>query len=412
VPLSALPPQPAPRRIKVLHVVTRFVDGAGGNTLLSAIGTDAARYEVWVAAAPVGSLWQRAERYGVRTVRLARLREVISPSDDLAVIWQLARLMRRERFSIVHTHSSKAGVLGRLAARIARVPVIVHTFHGFSHHEFMSSRRRWAYLTIERLMRRTTHAFLAVAPQVAREAVEMRLAPPGGILVVPSAVDLDVIPTVSDPRLRAELGIAQDDRLVGTVGRLDFQKAPLGFVRMAARVAAVRPGTRFVMVGDGTLLSETRAEARRLGVEVIFTGVRPDAARIAACFDVYVVASLYEGLGRALTEALASARPVVATAVNGVVDMIEPGSTGLLAPPADPEALARNVVWMLEHPQEARRMGEAGRARARTVFRAEFMCGLIDLTYARLLGLPEPAPFATQSSGIESELRTLEEVGA
>src|SRR5262249_36758239 len=154
----------------------------------------------------------------------------------------------------------------------------------------------------------------------------------------------------------------------GTVGRLDFQKAPLDFVRMASAIQRTHPEARFVWVGQGELLAESCAEARRLRVRVNFTGFSRDAVKIAACFDVYVVSSLYEGLGRALTEALASGRPVVATAVNGVVDLVQSGSTGLLASPADPEALAENVVWLLEHPTEARRMGEAARTRVRDLF--------------------------------------------
>jgi glycosyltransferase involved in cell wall biosynthesis len=240
-------------------------------------------------------------------------------------------------------------------------------------------------------VRPMTHEFLAVAPQVAREAVEQRLAPPGAVRVVPSAVELDEIPDALDARMRRELGLPSDAPVVGTVARLDFQKAPLDFVRMAAHVAASHPSARFVMVGDGPLADEARAEAERLGVDVVFAGFRPDAARIAAAFDVYVVSSLYEGLGRSVTEALASARPVVATAVNGVVDLVEPGSTGLLAPPADPEALARNVVWLLDHPDSARRMGEAGRRRTRALFAPGVMCRHIEDTYARLLGLPTAA---------------------
>jgi glycosyltransferase involved in cell wall biosynthesis len=401
VPLSALPPQPPRARLKVLHVITRFIDGAGGNTLLSVLGADRTRYEVWVAGAPGGRLWDRAEHHGVTTVKLRRLREVVSPLNDFVVLIQLVRLIRRERFTVVHTHSSKAGFLGRLAAWLCRTPVIVHTIHGFSWHDFMSRRRRRAYLAFERLVRPMTDAFLAVSPEVAREAVEMRMAPPGTISVVPSAIELDKIPGRADPRVRAQLGIPADVPLVGTVGRFDFQKSPLDFVHMAGLVGASYPRTRFVMVGEGELLEKARAEARRLGVDVTFTGYRSDAASIAACFDVYVVSSLYEGLGRALSEALCSGTPVVATSVNGVVDMVEPGSTGLLAPPADPEALACNVAWLLEHPDEARRMGKAGRTRAQAVFEPATMCALIEQTYARLLGLPSTAPAPDKAPELE-----------
>ncbi len=149
---------------------------------------------------------------------------------------------------------------------------------------------------------------------------------------------------------------------MGTVGRIVAQKAPIDFVRMCARVMRVRPDVVFVMVGDTTLESsgleeETRLEADRLGVRILFTGFRADAPRVAATFDVYVVPSRYEGLGRALTEAMASGRPVVASAVNGVPDLVEPGVTGLLTEAGDVEAMADSVLWLLDHPEEAAMMG-------------------------------------------------------
>ena len=386
-----LPPAPERGPVKVLHVITRLIAGAGGNTLLTALGTNRERYEVWIAGAAGGPLWERAAAAGIRTVELPRLREAISPLDDLAVLAQLTRLIRRERFSIIHTHSTKGGVLGRLAAWMCRAPVVVHTIHGFSTHDFMSGARRRAYLVLERPMRPLTDSFLAVAPAVAREAVELRLAPPGRVSVVPSAVELDEIPKGGDPRVRLELGVPADAPLIGTVGRVDHQKAPLDFVRAAKIVTEAHADARFVIVGDGPLLDAARDEAARLGIDVTLTGFRADAAVLAAAFDVFVISSLYEGLGRALTEALASERPVVATAVNGVIDLVEHGSTGLLAPPRDPEALARAVTWMLDHPAEAADMGQAGAARVRALFRPEVMCQMIEATYERLLGLPTSA---------------------
>jgi glycosyltransferase involved in cell wall biosynthesis len=145
------------------------------------------------------------------------------------------------------------------------------------------------------------------------------------------------------------------------------------------------------MVGQGGLLETAQAEARSLGVGVVFAGFRDDAARIAACCDVYVLPSLYEGLGRALCEALAAGRPAAATAVNGVVDIIEPGVTGLLSPPADPAALAHNVIWLLDHPDEARQMGEAAQRRVRALFEPTLMCRQIEDIYSRLLGLRWPS---------------------
>jgi glycosyltransferase involved in cell wall biosynthesis len=390
-----LPAQPEVQKVKVLHLITRFVAGSGGNTLVSATDIDHERYETWVAGMPGGPLWAQAEAAGVRTVHIRYMREQISPLDDVRACMEIIRLIRRERFSIVHTHSSKAGFIGRVAARITRVPVVVHTFHVLAVRSGLGRGHRLAYLLLDRSVRRFAHRYVAVAPRLAREAVEQGIAPPGDIVVVPSAVDLDNIPVDADPEVRADLSVPDDAPLVGTVGRIVAQKCPLDFVRMCALIHDERPEVRFAMVGDTTLESaglerETRQEAERLGVPVVFTGFRPDAPRIAAAFDVYVVPSLYEGLGRALTEAMASARPVVATAVNGVPDLVEPGVTGLLAAPGDPAGLAAAVLWMLDHPGEARQMAAQGRERVRSHFGPSVMCDALDELYSQLLGLPAP----------------------
>ena len=247
------------------------------------------------------------------------------------------------------------------------------------------------FLFVERRLRAVTSGFVAVSPSVARDAVLARVATPGRTDVAPSAVDLDDIPEDADPSVRAELGIPAGAPLVGTVGRLDAQKAPLDFVRMAAKVRERHPDARFVMVGEGELASEARALAGQLEVPLLLTGFRPDAARVASAFDVYVVSSLYEGVGRGVTEAMASGRPVVATAVDGVVDLVSPGATGLLAPARAPEELAEGVCWMLDHPVEAAEIGAQARDRVRQLFTQERMCAVLDDVYSQLLGLG-PAP--------------------
>jgi glycosyltransferase involved in cell wall biosynthesis len=409
LPEGQFPPAPAPVRVKVLHVITRFEAGAGGNTLLSATGMDRRRYEVWIAGGEGGPLWDTAERNGIRTVRIRGFRREVAPVADLAVLLRLVGLVRRERFGIVHAHSAKGGFLGRLAGFLCRTPVIVYTLHGrdpwWPAPDGSSTQLRQAmsrglrlFLFLERALRPVTHGFVAVSPSVARDAVLARVAAPGRTDVAPSAVDLDHIPEEADASVRAELGIPANVPVVGTVGRLDAQKAPLDFVRMAALVAAHKPETRFVMVGDGEQAAEARALAERLGVGIILTGFRPDAARVASAFDVYVVTSLYEGVGRSVTEAMASGRPVTATAVDGVPDVVAPGATGLLAAPGDPEGLAACVGWLLDHPLQAATMGAQARARVRLLFAPERMCAVLDEVYSRLLGL-EPGSSDPTSLG-------------
>ncbi|MEU1852532.1 glycosyltransferase [Streptomyces sp. NPDC019990] len=372
-------------------MITRMQGGAGGNTLLSAAGMDPGRYEVWIAGGPGGELWDRARAAGVRTVEIPEFRHVLTPADAL-VLWRLLRLVRRERFTVVHTHSAKGGFLGRLAAWLCRTPVVVHTFHGLSFHDRMPPVRRGVYRFLERVTRRCAHRFVAVAPRVAREVVEEHLAPPGSVRVVPSAVELARIPGAFRPAARQALGVPPGTPLIGTVGRIDAQKAPFDFVRMAATVQQTYPDTAFVMIGDGPLAEEVRRLAAELGVPVGLTGHRPEAAELVAGLDVFVITSLYEGLGRALTEALAAARPVVATAVNGVPDLVEHGATGLLARPDDPEGAAAAVGWLLEHPEEAAEMGRQGRDRVLEAFAPEDMCASLDTCYRELLGLPRTSP--------------------
>lgn len=397
LPPDLLPVRPPRHRVKVLHVITRLEAGAGGNTLVSALGMDPQRYDVWIAAGGHGPLWERAGRAGIRTVRIPEFRREVSPARDAAVLVRLVRLIRAERFAIVHVHEAKAGFLGRLAAALCGTPVVVVTLHGRdpwwrapagtdTELRDLMPGKLWLYSALERMARPLTDSFVAVAPTVARDAVQARVATPGRTDVAASAIDLDAIPYDRDPSVRVELRIPPDMPVVGMVGRLDKQKAPLDFVRMAARVADLRPGTRFVVIGGGELEPEMRHLARSLGVDVLFTGFRQDAARLASAFDVFVVSSLYEGVGRSVTEAMASGRPVVATAVDGVVDVVAHGATGLLAAPRDPESLAARVVWLLDHPREAARMGEQARDLVRALFAPERMCAVLDEIYSSFLG--------------------------
>jgi glycosyltransferase involved in cell wall biosynthesis len=396
--VDGAPAAPSTSRITVLHVITRLDAGAGGNTLLSAIGMDRQRYDVWIAAAAGGPLWSHARRHGIGTVELPAMRREVAPLADLRTFVTLVRLIRRERFAVVHLHSAKAGFLGRLAAALCGVPVIVYALHG---------RDPWwpgpdgrptdladtmsgglpAFLFLERALRRLTDRFVAVSPTVARDAVLARVATPGRVDVAASAVALDEAGDVAPAEARARLGVADDAPLIGTVGRLDAQKAPLDFVRMAAAVHHRHPQARFVMVGEGELADATRELASSLGVPIVLAGYQPDAMALAAAFDVFVISSRYEGVGRALTEAMAAARPVVATAVDGIVDVVVPGATGLLAAAMDPAGLAERVCWMLEHPASAAVMGEQARACVRELFAPEQLCATLDEIYSEALGM-------------------------
>jgi glycosyltransferase involved in cell wall biosynthesis len=250
----------------------------------------------------------------------------------------------------------------------------------------MPAHKRWLFHRVERALCRITDAFVAVSPTVARDAVRAGIATPGRISVAPSAVEVPTRGSAPEARIRRELGIPADAPLIGTVGRIGAQKCPLDFVRMAARVHDRFPDARFVIVGEGELADAVERLAKELDVPLLLTGYRADAALVAAAFDVYVVSSRYEGVGRAVTEALASGRPVVATAVDGVVDLVVHGSTGLLVAPRDVDGLASATSWLLEHPGEAVAMGLQGRMLVHKLFSRERMCAALDEVYQQLLG--------------------------
>jgi glycosyltransferase involved in cell wall biosynthesis len=352
-------------RLRVAQVVTRFMAGAGGVALRGALALPADRYEVVFVIGSGGPLVGRAREAGFEVAVLPRLRSEIAPADDRHALADVRAVLSAGSFDVVHTHSAKAGVLGRLAAHQLQIGRIVHTFHGFPFHEFQSAVRREAYIRMERHVGHFTDAFLAVGGAVAAEAIRRRIAPPERVRTIGVAVDTGAPPPdpVSRGEARRMLGVPPGMKVVGTVGRLDFQKAPDDLI--AALAALDRADVLGVWIGDGPLRQKMEKLAARRGLagRMMFTGERDDVAALLPGFDVFAMASRYEGLPCAIVEAMVAGLPVVATTVNAVPDIVVAGETGLLAPPGAPELLAGAIGYLLANPGEAARLGAAARAR-------------------------------------------------
>jgi glycosyltransferase involved in cell wall biosynthesis len=350
-------------RLRVAQVVTRFMAGAGGVALRGALALDPEHYEIVFITGEGDDLVAKAREAGHEVVLLPHLRSEIAPLDDRRALADLRACLTS--FDVVHTHSSKAGALGRLAAHRLEISRIVHTFHGFPFHQFQSWPRRSAYIQIERSVGKFTDVFLAVGPAVAAEAITRRIASPERVRTI--GVGLAKALNAPSPLERAEarrtLGVPPGMQAVGTVGRLAFQKAPEDFVHA---LAGLRRSDVFgVWIGDGPLRAKTERLARKLGLsgQMLFTGERHDVAALLPGLDVFAMASRYEGLPCAIVEAMSAGLPVVATAVNAVPDVVIAGETGLLAPPGMPDLLGRAIGHMLDHPADAARLGAAGRRR-------------------------------------------------
>jgi len=397
-----------PTPIKVATVITRMGAGAGGVALRGALALDPRRYAVSIIAggagltgarvdgadevvrgadavkdAPEGDLLAQAFSAGLDVMRVPSLVPELSPGRDRAALDTLTRLLGTSGYDVVHTHSAKAGALGRLAAHRAGVGRIVHTLHGFPFHEFQSAARRGAYVRIERWLGRRTHAFLAVGSAVAAEAIRRRIAAPDRIRTIPPVVDPIVVAPGQAARglARRRLELPTGVRLVGTVGRVDYQKAPEHWIDALASINC--PDVWGIWIGDGPLRGEllARAHQRGLGERFRLLGHRDDVAELLPALDVFALASRYEGLPCALVEAIMAGVPAVATAVNAVPDLVVPGETGLLVPPQAPELLGRAMRYLLDQPHEAARMAAAARERVGEQYTPHALGVVLDHTY-------------------------------
>lgn len=379
-------------RTTVCHVITRMiVGGAQENTMYSCAHVDPDRFASLLVTGPEtgpeGSLHEEVKDLGIRTIVLPSLVRAISPGTDAAALAALVRLFRRERPHIVHTHSSKAGILGRLAARIARVPAIVHTVHGWSFHDHMPAWKRAAYIRAERAVSRSTDRLVFVTERDRRKGSDERIGDADRYVTIRSGIDVDAFRLARSERreARRRLSLPDDVPVVGSVTRLSQQKDPRTFVAAAALVANRSPEARFVLVGDGPLRDELRAAAQKagLGERITFAGLRRDVPHLLPAFDVFVLTSLWEGLPRVIPQAMAAQIPVVAAGVDGVLEAIVDGETGLLYRPGDPAHLADAVLRVLAEPALAERLAASGADRAE-VFSLETMIADLERLYEGL----------------------------
>lgn len=380
-------------RIRVLHVITRMiVGGAQENTLETVCGLDPAVFETELLCGPQtgpeGSLIEEARQRGARVrVEPSLVREFSPPRDGLA-LQRLTRLMRDGRYDIVHTHSSKAGILGRLAAGRARVPGVVHTVHGWPFRPNQPAPLRAFYVALERLAAARTDWLVAVTRRDIYKGVKAGVAGLNRFEVVRSAIDVARFAGAAESRshTRDSWGFGPEVEVVGTVTRLSPQKAPLDFVAAAAEIAANRPDVGFVVVGDGPLRREVERAVRKHRLERRFRllGIQRGVPELLAGMDLFLLTSLWEGLPRAIVQAMAAGVPVVVTGVDGSSEVVIDGETGRLVPPSDPSATARAALASLNDPGGRASCVAAARALVSREFGLPLMLARLALLYREL----------------------------
>ncbi len=370
---SSVEKSSAVRPLRICHVITRMiVGGAQENTLLTIRGHREAGQECELVTGPSpgreGELLKQSVNDGLKVTVFPELVRELSVVNDLKAYFRLKRYFREHRFDVVHTHSSKAGIIGRFAARAARVPVVVHTVHGQAFHPHEKAYRNRLYILLERLAARRSDRIFSVAQAMIDQCVAERVAPAELYKVVYSGMDTQRFAAARrDMELRRRLGIPDGVRTIVTVARL-FPLKGYEFVLPAAeRIAARYPDTHFLIVGDGPLHDELIARIRKAGLErrFHFAGlVPPDTvADYLAQGELLWHLSLREGLPRAVVQSLACGIPAIGFALDGTPEVLENGETGFAVEPESVDAVVAATETLWDDEALRVRMGEAGRRR-------------------------------------------------
>ncbi len=356
-------------RLRILHVVTMLeMGGAQWNTILSAEEARRRGHESWVAAAPGALEKEAADRLGRGYIPVRSLVREIAPVRDAEALSTLREIIRRLRPDIVHTHSSKAGILGREAARAEHVPAVVHTAHGWAFHDHQPPVVRAIYQAVERRAARLTDRIVVVADANREKALSAGIGRPEQYVTIRSGISVDTALLMQRGETRRELDIPPEAPLMIAVGNFKPQKAPIDLSRTAARVLAANPDAHFIVAGDGPLRAKVEALLAPWSSRVRLLGWRSDATRLLAASDLLLHTALFEGLPRVILEAAALGVSCVSTNVDGIPEAVRDGDTGMLFPPGAVENMADAAGELLRDRDRRAAMGD----RARVAFRDEF----------------------------------------
>ncbi|MBI4619597.1 MAG: glycosyltransferase family 4 protein [Desulfobacterales bacterium] len=390
-------------KVKVLHVITRLDKGGSAeNTLLTTLGLNNNKYDVVLIKGLsiesdmsveertyVDEGLKQAELKGVKLITVPSLIRRMNPILDIQALFRLYRLFLQEKPAIIHTHTSKAGILGRWASFFARVAIVVHTPHGHIFYGYYGKIKTKLFILLEKLTASLTDKIITLTRKEREEHIQFNISKPHKFVVIHSGVPLENFSKNLDnaDELKKSLGIPITDLIVGTVGRLVEIKGHRYLLDAARLVLNKVPNVTFLLIGDGHLMTELISHASALGIKnkVIFAGWRGDVPQLIDMFDIFVLPSLNEGMGRVLVEAMAMGKPIVASDIGGIPDIVKDRSNGILFPPRDVDAMAEAIIKLLLDRELARKMGKEGKKLAYPAYDASVMLRKIEGLYEELL---------------------------
>ena len=390
-------------KTKIIHIITRLDKGGSAETTLQTVSLlDHKKYELFlIRGLSLESNMSNMERESVeRDLSLAEAKSIkvfalpslvrrLSFKNDLLAFISIYRLIKRIRPHIVHTHTSKAGLLGRLAAFLARVPVIIHTPHGHVFHSYYGPFMTRIFIIAERILSLMTDKITALTDRERDEHLEQGVASIEKYVIIHSGVMLQQImnTNIDVETGKKEFDIPQNSNVIGVVGRLVPIKGHKYLVSAAKRIIKEFGNTVFVFVGDGYLEARLQRQAESLGVRknIIFAGWRNDVIKILGLFDVLVLPSLNEGMGKVLIEGMALGKPIVASSVGGIIDLVKNGDNGILVPPRDSDALAEAILKLIRNKNLTQELGKNGKSKVYPEYDTFVMIRQIEDLYERLL---------------------------
>ncbi len=378
-------------KIRILHIITKLdIGGAQQNTIYNVEHLNKLKnFYSEIVAGPVieeENLVQYAKDRKIKVTIIEGITNNIRPLKNILGLIKTYRYIKKNNFTIVHTHSSVAGIIGRIAARIAKTPIIIHTVHGWGIRPDMPKIKQILYIWLERFCERFTDRMVVVSRFNIDKGLGYGFGKRSKYAVVHSGIDVERFSRKIDvSKKRIELGLDADRPVVGMIGRLDTQKNPLDFVKVAYLVQKKYSDAQFIIVGDGPLRGQTEAMIKKLKVrEFHLLGFRDDVDEIIKIMDISVLTSLWEGLPRVFPESMAAKKPIVAYNVDGAPEAIIDGKNGYLIPSMDKDLLAKKILYLLKNPETARQMGIEGYMMV-DLFSLNKMLEDIDSLYEKLL---------------------------
>jgi glycosyltransferase involved in cell wall biosynthesis len=353
-------------KINLLYIITKLELGGAQKQLLSLIGSlDRGKYNIFLFAAKDGLLIGEASSIsGLVLKRSNFLERPVNPLKDALAFFEIYSFIRKNGIQIVHTHSSKAGILGRFAARAARVPVVIHTVHGWSFHDYQPGPLKYFYILLERICALFTSRIITVSFFDKEKGLKSSIGKEGQYIIIRYGIDTERFGLRQGRQeARAALGVGDNELAIGMIACFKPQKSPMDFVRAADRIRRCVPNTKFIMVGDGGLRKRISILIKKFALDdrFILTGWCQNIPFILSALDIFVLTSLWEGLPISVLEAMAASVPVVVSDTGGVRDIVKDGENGLLVPPRDLEAISERLTILLKDENLRIRMGEIAR---------------------------------------------------